>query len=164
MRKIINKGRTLIWDDYKFKFKGKIHTMYELTNRLIFNIGEHGNNRNIYCYNKQTGKKIWQIAPSIGEDGKLIGYGYLGIGIEIMQDDGELIETDELITMEQYQTLYKSFGSEYDNFRHIPFLDRAFDPTKDKLIAECDVDGARFDYRVDWDSGEVELFNILSKY
>jgi hypothetical protein len=24
MRKIINKGKTLIWDDYKIKFKGEI--------------------------------------------------------------------------------------------------------------------------------------------
>ncbi|CAC9562305.1 hypothetical protein [uncultured Gammaproteobacteria bacterium] len=164
MRKIINKDRALIWDDYKFKFKGRIHIIYELTNRLIFNIREHGNNRNIYCYNKQTGKKIWQIAPSIGEDGKLIGYGYLGIGIEIMQDDGELIGTSKLIPLEDYKKIEAPFESEFDNFGYVPFLDRAFDPTKDKLIAECDVDGARFDYWVDWDSGEVELFNILSKY
>jgi hypothetical protein len=32
------------------------------------------------------------------------------------------------------------------------------------VIKVSDVDGARFDYWVDWDSGEVELFNILSKY
>ncbi len=164
MRKIIEQGKTLIWDNYTIRFSDEIVTLYELTDRLFMYVPSNYIKENIYCYNKQTGKKIWQIAPSIGEDGKLIGDGYLGIGIEIMQDDGELIETDELITMEQYQTLYKSFESEYDNFRHIPFLDRAFDPTKDKLIAECGVDGARFDYWVDWDSGEVELFNILSKY
>jgi hypothetical protein len=40
-----------------------------------------------------------------------------------MQDNGELIDIDELLTMKQYQTLYKSFESEYDNFRHIPFLE-----------------------------------------
>jgi hypothetical protein len=66
--------------------------------------------------------------------------------------------------MEQYQTLYKSFESEYDNFRHIPFLDRSFDPKKDKLIAECANNGARFDYWVDWETGKVELFDILSRY
>ncbi|VVH58384.1 hypothetical protein BAZOLSSOX_1581, partial [uncultured Gammaproteobacteria bacterium] len=52
----------------------------------------------------------------------------------------------------------------YDNFRHIPFLDRAFNPTKDKLIAECANNGARFDYWVDWETGKVELFDILSRY
>jgi hypothetical protein len=56
------------------------------------------------------------------------------------------------------------FESEFDNVGYVPFLDGSFDRTKDKLIAECDVVGARFDYWVDWDSGEVELFNILSKY
>ena len=45
-----------------------------------------------------------------------------------------------------------------------PFLDRAFNPTKDKLIAECDDDGTRFDYWVDWETGKVELFDILSRY
>ena len=163
MRKIINKGKTLIWDGYRFKFKGEIGLLYELTNRLIFDI-EENTKRSIYCYNKQTGKKIWRIAPPIDENGKSLNGFYLGIGINIMQDNGELIDIDELLTMEQYQTLYKSFESEYDNFRHIPFLDRAFNPTKDKLIAECDDDGTRFDYWVDWETGKVELFNILSRY
>ena len=163
MRKIINKGKTLIWDDYKIKFKGEIHTMYELTNRLIFVIAEN-TKRSIYCYNKQTGKKIWRIAPPIDENGKSLNGFYLGIGINIMQDNGELIDIVELLAMGQYQTLYKSFESEYDNFRHIPFLDRAFNPTKDKLIAECANNGARFDYWVDWETGKVELFDILSRY
>jgi hypothetical protein len=65
-------------------------------------------------YNKQTGKKIWQIAPSIGEDGKLIGYGYPGIGIEIMQDDGELIGTSKLIPLEDYKKIEAPFESEFD--------------------------------------------------
>jgi hypothetical protein len=33
--------------------------------------------------------------------------------------------------------------SKYENFGYVPFLDRAFNPTKDKLIAECDDDGTR---------------------
>jgi hypothetical protein len=33
---------------------------------------------------------------------------YLGIGINIMQDNGELIDIVELLAMGQYQTLYKS--------------------------------------------------------
>ncbi|CAC9512209.1 hypothetical protein [uncultured Gammaproteobacteria bacterium] len=169
MRKIINKGKTLIWDDYKLKFHSEICILYELTDRLFITLGnlsypQKDHSRNIYCYNKQTGKKIWKIARSIDENGKLIGNGYLGIGINITQDNGELIDIDELLTMEQYQTLYKSFESEYDNFRHIPFLDRAFNPTKDKLIAECANNGARFDYWVDWETGKVELFDILSRY
>ena len=53
--------------------------------------------------------KIKKIKHPIDENGKLIGNGYLGIGINITQDNGELIDIDELLTMEQYQTLYKSF-------------------------------------------------------
>jgi hypothetical protein len=34
MRKIINKGKTLIWDDYKLKFHSEIGILYELTDRL----------------------------------------------------------------------------------------------------------------------------------
>jgi hypothetical protein len=45
-----------------------------------FLICEADHSRNIYCYNKQTGKKSWKIARSIDENGKLIGNGYLGIG------------------------------------------------------------------------------------
>ncbi len=164
MRKIIEQGKTLIWDNYTIRFSDEIVTLYELTDRLFMYVPSSYIKENIYCYNKQTGKKIWQIAPSIGEDGKLIGDGYLNIGIEIMQNDGELIEISKLIPLEDYKKIEAPFESEFDNFGYVPFLDRAFDPTKDKLIAECDVDGARFDYWVDWDSGEVELFNILSKY
>ncbi len=163
MRKIINKGKTLIWDDYKIKFKGEIHTMYELTNRLIFVIAEN-TKRSIYCYNKQTGKKIWRIAPPIDENGKSLNGFYLGIGINIMQDNGELIDIENLISLEDYKKIDAPFESKYENFGYVPFLDRAFNPTKDKLIAECDDDGTRFDYWVDWETGKVELFNILSRY
>jgi hypothetical protein len=41
------------------------------------------------------------------------------------------------------------------------FLGITFNPTKDKLIAECDDDGTRFDYWVDWETGKVELFDLL---
>jgi hypothetical protein len=34
---------------------------------------------------------------------------------------------------------------------------RSFDPKKDKLIAECANNGARFDYWVDWETGKVEF-------
>ncbi|CAC9549460.1 hypothetical protein [uncultured Gammaproteobacteria bacterium] len=81
-----------------------------------------------------------------------------------MQDNGELIDIENLISLEDYKKIDAPFESEYDNFRHIPFLDRAFNPTRDKLIAECDDDGTRFDYWVDWETGKVELFNILSRY
>jgi hypothetical protein len=50
-----------------------------------------------------------------------------------------------LIPLEDYKKIEAPFESKFDNFGYDPFLDRAFDPTKDKLIAECDVDGARFD-------------------
>ncbi len=169
MRKIINKGKTLIWDDYKLKFHSEIGILYELTDRLFIILGDlsypqKDHSRNIYCYNKQTGKKIWKIARSIDENGKLIGNGYLGIGINIMQDNGELIDIENLIPLEDYKKIDAPFESEYENFGCVPFLDRSFDPKKDKLIAECDNNGARFDYWVDWETGKVELFNILSKY
>jgi hypothetical protein len=56
------------------------------------------------------------------ENGKSLNGFYLGIGINIMQDNGELIDTGNFLTMEQYQTLYKSCESEYDNFRHFCVL------------------------------------------
>jgi outer membrane protein assembly factor BamB len=79
-------SKTLIWDGYRFKFKGEIGLLYELTNRLIFDI-EENTKRSIYCYNKQTGKKIWRIAPPIDENGKSLNGFYLGIGINILSKE-----------------------------------------------------------------------------
>jgi hypothetical protein len=153
MKKIINKGKSLIWDGYRLKFHSEICVLYELIDRFIITLGnlsepQKDHDQNIYCYNKQTGKKIWKIAPSIDENGKLLGNGYLGIGINIMQDNGELIDTENLIPLEDYKKIEAPFESEYENFSYVPFLDRAFDPTKDKLIAECADNGTRFDYWV----------------
>jgi hypothetical protein len=47
-----------------------------------------------------------------------------------MQDDGELIGTSKLIPLEDYKKIEAPFESEFDNFGYVPFLDRAFDPTK----------------------------------
>jgi hypothetical protein len=60
------------------------------------------------------------------------------------------------ILLEDYKKIDAPFESEYENFGCVPFLDRSFDPKKDKLIAECDNNGARFDYWVDWETGKVE--------
>jgi hypothetical protein len=39
------------------------------------------------------------------QNGKLIGNGYLGIGINIMQDNGELIDIENLIPLEDYKQI-----------------------------------------------------------
>jgi outer membrane protein assembly factor BamB len=59
MRKIIEQGKTLIWDNYTIRFSDEIVTLYELTDRLFMYVPSGYIKENIYCYNKQTGKKIW---------------------------------------------------------------------------------------------------------
>jgi hypothetical protein len=54
-----------------------------------------------------------------------------------MQDNGELIDIENLISLEDYKKIDAPFESKYENFGYVPFLDRAFNPTKDKLISIC---------------------------
>ncbi len=153
----LNKNRSIAkFGKFKVDFKSRILSYIELPDRIIFLVNwlnlafyarekienisprdatpEERVRENLFCYSKQTGKLLWQVAE-YNHKGYKVKSVYVGMGIEI-KENGKVIK--------EYAIMVDKHEIEIDK----PNLD----------LSKCEFSAGLhngFEYLIDIDTGEI---------
>ncbi len=153
----LNKNRSIAkFGKFKVDFKSRILSYIELPDRIFFLVNwlnlafyarekienilprdatpEEEVDQNLFCYSKQTGKLLWQVAE-YNHKGYKVKSVYVGMGIEI-KENGKVIK--------EYEIMVDKHEIEIDE----PNLD----------LSKCEFSAGLqngFNYLIDIDTGEI---------